>query len=102
MTWTIPLEAGMEATTLASLIETRSPSRWRVALAPLAMPSVWPSRKLSTRSAEVVTWYWRILRRASPFSGSSSFSTVPGGSLSKAALVGANTVSGPEAATDVT
>ena len=42
-----------------------------------------------------VTWYFKILAKASLFSGFNRSSTVPSGKASKASLVGAKTMSGP-------
>ena len=96
------MDAGIEATIRAPLIVSASPWRAMVALAPFAMPSDCPSLRLAAVSEDVVTWYFRISRSWSAFSGSSRLSSVPGGSASKPALVGAKTVRGPDAATAVT
>jgi len=53
-----------------------------------------PSDRSLDITFPLATWYRRICAR-SPVGSASKASTVPGGSASKAALVGANTVKGP-------
>ena len=60
--------------------------------------TVFASVSLTTSLAMTLpgtTWYVKTLTSWSLFSGFNSFSTVPAGSFSNAALVGANTVNGP-------
>lgn len=91
----MPFEHLIEATTFA-------PSSWSlpsltctVAFVPSTMPSVIPSLRSFSLYVDGTTWCLRMVFRSADFSGLSSPSTVPLGSLSKAAFVGANTVMGP-------
>src|SRR6201994_4706299 len=85
----------VEEPPLASTIITESPDFLTVSSSPSTVFSFLPSVRSDASSLPGTTWYVRILVRVALFSGLTRLSTVPAGSLPKAALVGANTVNGP-------
>src|SRR5436309_10976764 len=100
-TWITPLDwltfaiVTVEEPPLASTIITLSPECFTVSSSPSTVFSFLPSVRLEASSLPGTTWYVRILVSVGLLSGFTSVSTVPAGSLPKAALVGANTVNGP-------
>ena len=93
--YSIPFPARTEPSTLAPPTVSSSPCRCTVTLPPASMVSTRPSVSCVGSYAVTITWCSRMVRSWLALSGLSRVSTVPSGSLSKAALTGAKTVNGP-------
>ena len=98
MMWMTPLEHSMSVVvTLAPSTMTPSVPTLMVISAPLTVGTLAPSMVTTVLAITLpdTTWYVRMAASIALFSGLISSSTVPAGSLAKAASVGANTVNGP-------
>lgn len=100
MTWMIPLDAWTLALIkFARLILTWLPIGVTDTAPPFNMCSLIGRRidkiQAAGRRWLPTTWYWRRLISWCLFSGLSKLLRTPGGSLAKAASVGANSVNGP-------
>jgi len=95
--WTIPLDAGTDAIMCALPLMVTLPSAdfCIVIFCPFTSFSVCPSCNKDVLRPPTNTWYCKMSFSFSLFYGFIKSSTVPFGSLSNAALVGAKTVNGP-------
>ena len=96
--WMTPLEHSMSVVvTLAPSTMTPSLPTLMVISAPLTVGTLAPSMVTTVLAITLpdTTWYVRMSVSFALFSGLMSSSTVPAGSLAKAASVGAKTVNGP-------
>src|ERR1700755_2608782 len=107
-TWMTPLDwitsamVTLALTPFSSVTMTSLPSMVAVKVPPatvfmvaLPLPSLMALAMVAASILPGTTWYVRMPVSLALFSGLSSVSTVPFGSLSKASLVGAKTVKGP-------